>query len=69
LHHMQADSAYAATRDQAALRSVVQGCLSDTQELDVILEEALPSTGDSSWERRKKALSSLKYDKNCRGHE
>ncbi|KAL2678851.1 hypothetical protein Neosp_009603 [[Neocosmospora] mangrovei] len=63
LQRIKADSAYVPTRHHAALRSVVQGCLSDTQELDVILEKALPSTGDSSWERRKKALGSLKYDK------
>ncbi|KAJ4329356.1 hypothetical protein N0V84_000251 [Fusarium piperis] len=63
LQHIQANSSHAAPRDQAALDSVVQGCLSETQELDVILEKALPSTEDSSWERRKKALGSLKYDK------
>ncbi|RTE85083.1 hypothetical protein BHE90_000330 [Fusarium euwallaceae] len=63
LQRIQADGSYAATQDQAALHSVVQGCLSETQELDMILEKALPSAEDSSWERRKKALISLKYDK------
>ncbi|RMJ17758.1 hypothetical protein CDV36_002616 [Fusarium kuroshium] len=63
LQRIQADGSYAATQDQAALHSVVQGCLSETQELDMILEKALPSAEDSSWERLKKALISLKYDK------
>lgn len=63
LQRIQADNGYAAIRDQAALHGVVQGCLSEAQELDMILEKALPSAGDSSWERRRKALSSLKYDK------
>ncbi|KAM6529890.1 hypothetical protein FALCPG4_008015 [Fusarium falciforme] len=63
LQRIQADSSYTAIRDQAALHGVVQGCLSEAQELDMILEKAFPSAGDSRWERRKKVLSSLKYDK------
>ncbi|KPM40141.1 hypothetical protein AK830_g6443 [Neonectria ditissima] len=52
-----------AAQTQTALHTVVQSCLSETQELTIILDKALPSHEASSWERRKKAIASLKYDK------
>ncbi|KAK7418269.1 hypothetical protein QQX98_004054 [Neonectria punicea] len=65
LQRMQSQIAagHIVAQTQAALHSVVQSCLSETQELNRILDKALPSDEASSWERRKKALASLKYDK------
>ncbi|RFU73930.1 short-chain dehydrogenase [Trichoderma arundinaceum] len=48
---------------QEVLLPVVIGCLSETEHLDTLLEKALPLGGDSSWDRRIKALRSLAYDK------
>lgn len=48
---------------QEALLPVVSGCLTETRQLDKVIEKALPSTDDSSWERKIKAIKSLTYDK------
>ncbi|UKZ96887.1 uncharacterized protein TrAFT101_011662 [Trichoderma asperellum] len=51
------------TETQEALMPVVRGCLVEAQHLDKLIEKALPSTDDSSWERKMKAIKSLTYDK------
>ncbi|KAH6609152.1 short-chain dehydrogenase [Trichoderma cornu-damae] len=48
---------------QEALVPVVTGCLAEAEQLDRLLEKALPIAGDSSWERKLKAFKSLAYDK------
>jgi hypothetical protein len=55
------------TKDQAeadnvtgqALMQVVEGCYSQVKLLDDTLLKTLPKFGDSSWDRRKKAFSSV----------
>jgi hypothetical protein len=47
---------------QEALMPVVKNCLTETQQLDKIIEKALPSSDDSSWERKMKGIKSLTYD-------
>ncbi|KAM0547271.1 hypothetical protein ACHAPJ_010405 [Fusarium lateritium] len=47
---------------QRSLNNVVQRCLKDIQDLNAILDKALPSSNASSWEKTKKALASLRYD-------
>ncbi|KAF9774197.1 hypothetical protein IL306_007837, partial [Fusarium sp. DS 682] len=51
------------TQTQDSLRPVVEKCLSDVQELNRILDKALPSAGASRWERKRKALASFRHDK------
>ena len=48
---------------QEAIRSVVKGCQSQVEQLNDVLEETLPSKGDSSWRRGRKALSSIGQEK------
>jgi hypothetical protein len=48
---------------QEALISVIRSCLAETKQLDKVIEKALPSTDDSSWERKFKGIKSLAYDK------
>ncbi|UKZ68413.1 uncharacterized protein TrAtP1_009450 [Trichoderma atroviride] len=47
---------------QEALMPVVRGCLAETQQLDKVIEKALPSSCDTFWERKIKAIKSLAYD-------
>lgn len=47
---------------QEALMPVVKSCLTETQQLNKIIEKALPSSDDSSWERKMKGIKSLTYD-------
>ena len=46
---------------QEAIWSVVKGC--QVERLNDVLEETLPTKGDSSWKRGKKALSSIGQEK------
>ncbi|KAK5987846.1 Nephrocystin-3-like protein [Cladobotryum mycophilum] len=48
---------------EEALVPVVKGCLAEIEQLDKILEKALPSADASAWGRRWKAAISLTYDK------
>ncbi|KAM0513977.1 hypothetical protein ACHAPE_007332 [Trichoderma viride] len=57
------DNALIDKETQEALMPVVRGCLAETQQLNKVIEKALPSTGDSSLERKLKAVKSLTYDK------
>ncbi|KAF4341503.1 short-chain dehydrogenase [Fusarium beomiforme] len=54
---------HVSTQTQNSLCPVIEKCLSDVQELNRIIDKALPSTGASRWERKKKALVSFRYDK------
>lgn len=49
---------------QEAIWGVVQGCLLQVERLNDVLEETLPTKGDSSWRRGKKALLSISQEKN-----
>ncbi|KAF4456185.1 short-chain dehydrogenase, partial [Fusarium austroafricanum] len=51
------------SQTQDSLRPVVTKCLSDVEELNRILDKALPSPDASRWERKRKALASFRYDK------
>lgn len=64
LQRMQADASanHLSVQTADALDAVVESCLLETQELDRILRKALPSADASKWERRGKAVLSLKYD-------
>lgn len=46
-----------------ALRPVIQECFEETGRLNEILIKAIPSADASSWERKKKAITSLGSDK------
>jgi hypothetical protein len=48
---------------QEAIWSVVKGCQSQVEQLNDVLEETLPTKGDSSWRRGKKAFSSISQEK------
>lgn len=65
------DNGFTDKEAQEALMPVVRGCLAETQQLDRVIEKALPSSSDSSWERKLKAVKSLAYDqklKKLRSH-
>lgn len=49
---------------QEAILSVVKGCQLQVRRLNDVLEETLPTKGDSSWTRGKKALLSISQEKN-----
>jgi len=59
----QAEDGCFSKNTQEAIRGVVKGCQSQVERLDGILEETLPTKGDSSWRRGKKALSSIGQEK------
>src|SRR6266849_5544793 len=48
---------------QEALLPIIRQCQAETARLDEILEKTVPAAGASTWERRRKALSSLANDK------
>jgi hypothetical protein len=48
---------------QEAIWSVVKGCQSQVERLNDVLEDTLPTKGDSSWRRGKKALLSIGQEK------
>jgi N-terminal domain on NACHT_NTPase and P-loop NTPases len=48
---------------QEAICSVIKGCQLQIERLNDVLEETLPTKGDSSWRRGKKAFSSIVQEK------
>lgn len=59
----QAEDGCFSKNTQEAIRSVVKGCQSQVEQLGSVLEETLPTKGDSSWRRGKKALLSIGQEK------
>ena len=59
----QAESGVLDVESQEALLQVVEACRQQTEKLDRIIDKLLPDLKDSSWERGRKAISSLKYER------
>ncbi len=59
----QADARQINDETAEALKAVVGECTATVQQLDEILMKALPNDRDSSWQKYRKALSSLAQDK------
>jgi len=57
------DAGHVTKETQEALLPVVQGCRSQVKLLDDVLEKTLPATGDSSWQRSRKAFSSVRQER------
>lgn len=60
---LQADAHHLSEATASVLDPVIDECLSQVKELEIILAKALPNDQDSTWKRRKKALTSLRHDK------
>ncbi|KAF4948221.1 hypothetical protein FSARC_13793 [Fusarium sarcochroum] len=63
LRSLQSNVDHISPHAKDSLRAVVQDCLKDVFELNNILDKVLPSTKASSWEKTKKAVASLKHEK------
>lgn len=59
----RADSGKLDDDAKAALEPVIWECQQQTQRLGEILDDVLPESNSSSWERRKKAIRSLATDR------
>ncbi|MCJ1246054.1 hypothetical protein MMC30_003258 [Trapelia coarctata] len=59
----QADSRQVTWETASALKPVVEGCLEQIKSLEDILTKTIPGQESSAWDRRFKALSSLRHDK------
>ena len=59
----QADARQINEETAKALKAVVDECIATVQQLDEILTKALPNGRDSTWQKYRKALSSLAQDK------
>ena len=59
----QADARQINEETAKALKAVVDECIATVQQLDEILTKALPNSRDSSWQKYRKALSSLAQDR------
>ena len=59
----QADARQVNEETAKALKAVIVECTTTVQQLDEILTKALPNGKDSSWQKYRKALSSLAQDK------
>ena len=59
----QADARQVNEETAEALKAVIVECYATVQQLDEILTRALPNDKDSSWQKYRKALSSLAQDK------
>lgn len=59
----QADARQINEETAEALKAVIVECTATVQQLDEILTKALPNDKDSSWQKYRKALSSLAQDK------
>jgi uncharacterized protein YutE (UPF0331/DUF86 family) len=59
----QAESCKLNKSTEDALQAVIHECQVETERLNDILEKTIPTVGASSWERRKKAITSLAKDK------
>lgn len=59
----QADARQVNEETAEALKAVIVECTATVQQLDEILTKALPNGKDSSWQKYRKALSSLAQDK------
>ena len=58
----QAEAGYAEQGTQQALLPVVEGCRLQVELLNDMLMKIAPKVGESIWERRKKAPSSIGQD-------
>ncbi|KAJ4253862.1 hypothetical protein NW762_010258 [Fusarium torreyae] len=63
LRSLQSNIDHISPDAQDSLRAVVQDCYKDILELHNILDKVLPSTKASSWEKIRKVVASLKYEK------
>jgi hypothetical protein len=59
----QAEKGDISKNTQQALEPVVESCVEQVEVLDAILAKVLPATGDSSWNRWMKALTSVRNEK------
>jgi len=59
----QADAGHIGGETAKALKTLVEGCLAQLEQLEHIIAKALPCEKDSPWSRRFKALASLAHDK------
>lgn len=59
----QADLGTISQETQDALLPVINGCRSQAEQLDDMLTKVIPETNDSSWQRKRKAISSLGLEK------
>ena len=59
----QADARQVNEKTAETLKAVIVECTATVQQLDEILTKALPNDKDSSWQKYRKALSTLAQDK------